>query len=89
MENIVLITIAIVVLYILIKIVEMRMTEKNMKPLKNIVRETFIVAGSAFVPIWAYFQFKDRISEWFGMEPIGGSSEMNKSPEIFTDIPGF
>ena len=66
----------------------MRITEEEMKPLKNIVRETFIVAGCAFLPIQGYFQFKDKISDWFGVEPIGGK-DISKSPEIFTDTPGF
>ena len=88
MENIILITIVICVLYVIAKMIEMRMTEQDMKPLKNIVSETFIVGGCAFLPIWAYFQFKDNLSDWFGVEPIGGK-DLLKSPEIFTDSPGF
>lgn len=88
MENIILITIVICLLFVVIKMIEMRITEEEIKPLKNIVRETFIVAGCAFLPIWGYFQFKDKISDWFGVEPIGGK-DISKSPEIFTDTPGF
>lgn len=88
MENIILITIAICVLYIIVKIIEMRITEQEMKPLKNVVRDTFVVAGCSFLPIWAYFQFKDNLADWFGVEPIGGK-DFIKSPEIFTDTPGF
>jgi hypothetical protein len=88
MENVILITITICVLYVVVKMVEMRLTEQEMKPLKNIVRETFIVGGCAFLPVWAYFQFKDNLSDWFGVEPIGGK-DILKTPEIFTDAPGF
>lgn len=90
MENIVLLTIAISMLFIVIKIAEMRFIEKDMKPLKNIVRDAFIVAGCAFVPLWGYFQFKDKITNWFGISSSsGGESVVMKTPEIFTDNPGF
>jgi hypothetical protein len=91
MENIVLLTIAISVLFISIKIIEMRFVDKEMKPLKNIVRDAFIVAACSFVPIWGYFQFKDKMASWFGISPSSGgdSAAVMKTPEIFTDNPGF
>lgn len=91
MENIVLLTIAISMLFIAIKIAEMRFIDKEIKPLKNIVRDAFIVAGCAFVPIWGYFQFKDKMASWFGISPSSGGdgTVIMKTPEIFTDNPGF
>lgn len=90
MENIVLLTIAISVLFVVTKLAEMRFIEKEMKPLKHIVRDAFIVAGCAFLPILGYFQFKDKMTTWFGISPSnGGSSVIMKTPEIFTDNPGF
>ena len=89
MENIVLLTIAISVLFIIVKIAEMRIIDKETKPLKNIVRDAFIVAGCAFVPIWGYFQFKDKLTVWFGVSPAEGTELPLKTPEIFTDKPGF
>jgi hypothetical protein len=53
------------------------------------VRDAFIVAGCAFVPIWGYFQFKDKLTEWFGVSPTEGTELPLKTPEIFTDKPGF
>jgi len=90
MENVLLLTITIAVLFIVVKITEMRFIENELKPLKTVVRDAFIVAGCAFVPIWGYFQFKDHISDWFGISTTGGMGTMPvKTPDIFTDTPTF
>jgi hypothetical protein len=90
MENVLLLTITIAVLFIVAKITEMRFIENELKPLKTVVRDAFIVAGCAFVPIWGYFHFKDNISDWFGIPVAGGTGAIpTKTPEIFTDTPAF
>ena len=88
MENILLLTITIAVLFIVAKITEMRLIDKEIKPLKTVVRDAFIVAGCAFFPIWGYFQFKDKMMDWFGIPVTGGELPV-KTPEIFTDMPTF
>ena len=88
MENVLLLTITITVLFIVAKITEMRFIDKELKPLKTVVRDAFIVAGCAFLPIWGYFQFKDKMLDWFGIPTSGGGLPV-KTPEIFTDMPTF
>jgi hypothetical protein len=84
MENVLLLTITIAVLFIVAKITEMRFIENELKPLKTVVRDAFIVAGCAFVPIWGYFHFKDNISDWFGIPAAGGTGAMpSKNPRNF------
>jgi hypothetical protein len=89
MENIIILTVVISVLFVISKIVEMRFIDKEAKPLKFIVRDAFIVAGCAFVPLWGYFQFKDNLSDWIGIIPTDGGALPVKTPVIFTDSPGF
>jgi len=90
MENVVLLTITISVLFIVVKVMEMRFVDREEKPLKFVVRDAFIVAGCAFLPILGYFQFKEHISEWFGIPAATGNSGLPvKTPEIFTDTPAF
>jgi hypothetical protein len=89
MENVLLLTIVISVLFIVAKITEMRFIDKELKPLKMVIRDAFIVAGCAFAPIWGYFQFKDKMSDWFGIVQVEGGEIFAKTPVIFTDNPGF
>lgn len=89
MENTILLTIVISVLFIILKMVEMKYIEKEMLPLKSVVRETLIVVLCSFGALYVFFEFKGKISEWFGLSVIGGAMDILKPPEIFTDNPGF
>lgn len=84
MEKVFILAIAISILYFIIKIVEMKYIDKQNKPMKLIVRDTFMVFGCSFVPLLLFFQFDEKIQEIFQLgEPTDVPSQ------IFTDEPGF
>ena len=83
MEKIILLSIAISVLFCIIKLLEMKYIEKEMPPLKFIVRDTLIVVISSFVPIFVFIKMSDKLGKIFG------GASLSTSPEIFTDTPGF
>ena len=83
MEKIILLSIAISVLFCIIKLLEMKYIEKEMPPLKFIVRDTLIVMISSFIPIFVFMKMSDTLGKIFG------GASLYTSPEIFTDTPGF
>ena len=83
MDKIILLSIAISVLFCIIKLLEVKYIEKEMPPLKFIVRDTLIVMISSFVPIFVFIKMSDKLGNFFG------GSSLSTSPEIFTDTPGF
>lgn len=89
MENTILLTIIISVLFILAKMVEMKYIENEMLPMKLLAREVMMVAVCSFGVLYVFFEYKGKFSEWFGLSTIHGSVNILKPPEIFTDNPGF
>lgn len=90
MENIIILTITISVVFLIMKLLEMKYIEQEIKPLKQVVKDSMIVAISSFACIYIFFEFRAVIFDTLG-KSFGTSSaaEFIKSPEIFTDNPGF
>ena len=72
------ISIAVTILFIVVKIMEMKFVDKEQKPMKFLVRDAMIVCTCAFVPIFAFFQMN------LGVEAAAG-----EATQIFTDKPEF
>ena len=88
MENLFLFAIFTTVLFVLIKLVEMKYLEKEMKPLKYIVRDAIIVFGSALSASYGFFYMKGSISDFFDV--VTENKTINiETTQIFTDAPGF
>jgi hypothetical protein len=86
MDKPILLTIAITVIYFLVKMVEMKYIEKETKPIKLIVRDLIIVFMSALVPIFLFFSATGPVAEMIG----GVDFASTPAPtQIFTDQPGF
>ncbi len=83
MEKPVLLTISIAALFLFAKLIEMKLG-KEVKPVKFIIRDTFIVFGCAFVPVFLFFQSSGSIADMLG------AGDVSVAPtQIFTDMPGF
>lgn len=89
MENTIFLTIIISVLFIFIKMAEMKYIENELLPMKLLVRETMMVTACVFSVLYVFFEYKGKIIEWFGLSTLGSVAELIKTPEIFTDNPGF
>lgn len=81
--------IAIAALFFLIKLLEMRFVDKEFKPLKHIIRDTFFVFASSFVVTMLHDHFKTPIQEFMDVLTSTKSSVPIVHPEVFTDSPGF
>lgn len=89
MENTILLTIVISVLFVVSKIVEMKYIENETLSMKLLAREVMMVATCVFGVLYVFFEYKGKLSEWFGLSVLGSTIDIIKPPEIFTDNPGF
>lgn len=79
--NVFLISSIISVVYLILKFVEMRMIDKENKPLKVLIRDTLIVYFSVIIGCFLIDQLKPF------MVPEGSNVILN--PQVFTDNPNF
>jgi hypothetical protein len=69
------------VIFFIIKFIEMRLIEKESKPLKLLVRDSLLVYFSVIFGNFVIDQLKPMIQE--------GGENIVISPTVFTDNPGF
>jgi len=81
MKNIFLVAGIISFVFLIVKFVEMRLIDKESKPLKFLVRDTLMVFFSVIVG--------DFIVEQLGKEIGGNPADNISNPAVFTDNPGF
>ena len=80
MENIFVVAAIIAVIFFIVKFLEMRLVEKESKPLKLLIRDTLVVYVSVVAGNFVYEQVTPAVSE-----AISSTSQ----PIAFTDNPPF
>ena len=88
MENLFLFAIFTTIFFVVIKLVEMKYLEKEIKPLKYIIRDAVIVFTSAFGAAYGFFYMKGSIRDFFNIVTENKTLHMDAA-QIFTDVPGF
>ncbi len=88
MEQVFIISSLVSVLYLGIKIVEMKYVEKKMKPLREIVRDTLIVFSCAVASTFFYFKMNVNISNFLDVV-TDSKTLMPTTTQVFTGEPGF
>jgi hypothetical protein len=81
MQNIFLVSGVISVIFLIVKFIEMRLVDKESKPLKFLIRDALVVYFSVIAGHFIIDQLKPVIQE------AGDSLAAN--PAVFTDNPGF
>ncbi len=87
MEAIVAIIVITTVLYILAKMIEMKYVNKEMRPLKDLVRDSVVVAISAGISTFAVFSMNKSFNGFFNA--ITEQSNLPSVAPVFTDNPEF
>jgi len=88
MENLFLFAIFTTILFVLIKVVEMKYLEKEMKPLKYMVRDAVIVFGSSLGAATATFYVRGSFADFLNV--VTENKVLNTDATlVFTDAPGF
>jgi len=88
MEKIMTISAMITVLYFVAKIMEMKFIDKELKPLKFLIRDSVIVFCSSMVSLFAFLSMNGSVNDF--MNVVTNNKSLNlASTEVFTDEPGF
>jgi hypothetical protein len=88
MEQVIIISILVAILYLGIKVVSMKYIEKQFKPLRDIVRDTIIVFISSYISTLFYFKMNVNISNF--LDVVTDSKTLIPSTtQVFTGEPGF
>jgi hypothetical protein len=87
MEALVAIIIITTVLYILAKMIEMKYMDKEMRPLKELIRDATIVAVSAGVSTFSVFSMNKSMNGFFSA--MTEQTHLPVVAPVFTDNPEF
>jgi hypothetical protein len=88
MENLFLFAIFTTALFVLFKIVEMKYLEKEMKPLKYLVRDAGMAFVAAFSAGFASTYMRGSVSDFLNVVTENKVLTPDAT-QIFTDAPGF
>ena len=88
MEQLLLFAIFTTLLFVFIKLVEMKYLEEEIKPLKYIVRDAVIVFVSAFASACGVFYIKSSFTDFLNIVTENKVLQPDATL-IFTDAPGF
>jgi len=87
METLVATVIITTVLYILIRIIEMKVLKKEMKPVKELVRDAAIVAVSSATALFVTSSMGKSVNGF--LNAVSEQTMLPASAPVFTDPPGF
>lgn len=85
MEQALLLSVIIAILYFITKMLESKYVNKIQEPLKYVVRDTLIVSACVFFVLFMFFQMSGPIAEILGAGEYAGST----TTQAFVGEPGF
>lgn len=88
MEKVFIIAFIITTIFVVAKIVEMKFIDKEMKPMKDFIREVSFVSGSSFLGAFIYLNMDSSLMSFMNTMTNNKSFNMS-STQVFTDEPGF
>jgi|UniRef100_A0A6C0HVD2 hypothetical protein len=77
------------ILFLLVKIIEMKFVEKEITSIKFMVRDTIVVFLVTTVSVFLYGTYFHSIHDFMNMVTNTKTIPVVIAPEIFTDSPGF
>ena len=78
----------IVLFYSLMKFAEMRFIDKEMKPIKVLIRDSFMVFVSSFVGSYLFINYHQTFSNFFSIVTDKNMLDMSDT-RVYTDKPSF
>jgi hypothetical protein len=88
MEKILLIALAITLLFCVMKFIEMKFIDKQLKPLKFVIRDAVIVYVCSAIGLVAYANIGGSLADF--MNVVTDKKTLTPAAtQIFTDEPGF
>jgi hypothetical protein len=88
MEKVFLLAFALTILYGILKFVEMKFIEREIKPLKEIVRDLILVFSSSFLVFYVFIQYQTKVDDFFSI--VTNTNILNPdTTQVFTGSPDF
>ena len=87
MDTVVSIIVFSIFLFILLKMIDMKFVQKEMKPLKEIIRDAIVVGLSVTAAAFAVTTMNKPIAGFF--DAITEKQILTAQAPVFTDNPGF
>uniref|UniRef100_A0A6C0FF75 Uncharacterized protein n=1 Tax=viral metagenome TaxID=1070528 RepID=A0A6C0FF75_9ZZZZ len=88
MEKLLIISALIALMFFILKMLEMKYIDKEMKPLKNVIRDSVFVFVASLGCLFVFLNFNGSINDFMSIITADKSGNL-KATEIFTDEPGF
>jgi hypothetical protein len=88
MEKLLLIAAIVTFMYTMMKVVLMKYVDKQMTPLKFIIRDATMVFAACFIGLFGFFQINGSLNDFLNVVTDGKSLNM-QATQVFTDEPGF
>ena len=87
MQTIITVILFSIFIFVLVKIIDMKFIQKEVKPLKTVVRDAFMVGISVAVACFSVMTLDKPVSMFFNA--ITEKQALNGQAAVFTDNPGF
>ena len=88
MEKVILLACVLTFFYGLLKFFEMKFIERQMKPLKEIVRDLILVFASSFFVFYVFIQHQTKVDDFFSV--VTNTNILNPdTTQVFTGSPDF
>ena len=87
MDSIVSIVLATTVFYIVVKIIEMKFIQKEMRPMKELMRDSAVVALSCGVAVFSVMTLNKPVGGF--IDAITEKTAIPDAANVFTGDPGF
>lgn len=88
MEKLLVISAFIALIFFILKMLEMKYIDKEMKPFKNIIRDSVFVFVASLGCLFVFLNFNGSINDFMSILTADKGGNL-KATEIFTDEPGF
>lgn len=89
MEKVFFLSIIISMLFGIVKFLEMKFLDKEIKPLKEIVRSIFIVFISTFCCLYLFFSNETIIDDFLSVITNSTKKVQTDTTQVFTGAPDF
>ena len=88
MEKALFLSVVVVVIFGVLKFLEMKYLDKHLKPLRDVVRDLVMVFLSAFLCSMGLLQYQDKVDDFLSV--ITNTNTMKaEHTQVFTGIPDF
>lgn len=88
MEHLFILAVATTVVFCIFKIIEQKYLEKEMKPMKYLVRDALFVFFATLGSSYSIFYMRSTIGDFFNVVMDNKAIALDNT-QIFTDAPGF